>query len=302
MLVLVIVAVTILIILLFYFGSKKRSMVSHYLKPESPLSAAASMVAQDTPIRDMHPVLAYQYLHDNAINPANLGDPIRIPDIAGPSGPMYGNPSTIHPFSDGLFTTRKNERPYSERYPGPFPGRPMGVPVPAGALKISSEAFNGPYGSVPLGDSFPYNLKPYPNDYFRPYGPNAPLVSTIQSSGSNPQDYFGTGRMPAVGSSNAFAPFPEVNTAWEKAGVLTSLDSGREAVKSGANILNLYRRPIAPAQDLWEYSVQDKNNFIMKLEDVKYLDNGDIVNHVDGKEGMGPWKVKMYINNKWIWV
>lgn len=231
-------------------------------------------------IRDEHPVLAYQMLHDKAINPANIGDPIRIPDVAGPVG-MYGGVSS---FVDSLTVSRGS------------------VPVPMGALKQSSERYNKDMfrfsplarGTVPaaqrpptLGGSPPrvtpsgyipdINRPIQSGDYFRPYGPNIPVDD-----------------VPFFGSVNAYAPFPEITTPWEKAGILTSVGIKQE-------ILNLFRRPIAPLQDLWEYQVQDKNGFMIKLNE-KYLEDGDVVPHVIGKNGEGPWKVHVFVQNKYIWV
>ena len=74
-------------------------------------------------IRDMHPVLAYQYMHDKAINPANIGDPIRIPDVAGGgrNAGLYGD--TVN-FMDSLSVSRGS------------------IPVPMGALKMTNEQYN----------------------------------------------------------------------------------------------------------------------------------------------------------------
>jgi hypothetical protein len=232
-------------------------------------------------IRQMHPVLAYQYMHDKAINPANLGDPIRIPDVAGPQS-SYG---TIRNFIDSLSISRDS------------------VPVPQGTLKMTSEKYNkdqfrfnplahGTLATVksteafsvtPLGVGLPYQNHPSSGDFHRPYGPNSQQV----------------GDVPFFGSVNAYAPFPEIVNPWEKAGILTST-----VIRKGGEdeILNLYRRPIAPLQDLWEYQVQDKNGFVIKLENVKYLENGDLVQHVIGKQGLGPWKVHIFVTNKYVWV
>lgn len=239
---------------------------------------------RSVPIQDMHPVLAYQYMHDKAINPANLGDPIRIPDVAGPVG-MYGG---VNNFVDSLTISRGS------------------VPVPMGALKMTSEKYNkdmfrfnplangtiatalpvnpaalrsesfGPLGKpiIPPGE-LPYQQHPTSQDFLRPYGPNIPVSN-----------------VPFFGSVNAYAPFPEIVTPWEKAGILTSLGLKEE-------LLNLYRRPIAPLQDLWEYQVQDKNGFVIKLEN-RYLENGDIIRHIVGKPG--EWKTHIFVQNKYIWV
>lgn len=187
-------------------------------------------------MRDRHPVLAYQMAHDQGIVPATLGDPIRIPDVAGPRG-LYGDLSPVY---DSLII-RPQARPYSE--PGPYPGVPIGVPVPAGALKM------------PPGISL------------------------------------------SVGRVDASAPFQEVNTQWQKSGLLTSHHD-----HSKNEILDLYMRPIAPGQNLWEYQVRDKNGFFIKLDVTRFLEDGDEVRDVIGKHGMGPWKVHMFIQNRYVWV
>lgn len=281
-------------------------------------------------IRDMHPVLAYQYAHSKGINPANLGDPIRVHNIGGGAMGLYGEPSVFtdalilskgsvptglgprgreedsiagpgNRVEDGSGYARRREAYTGEE--GPYPGKPLNVPIPAGTMKVSNEGYNPdmfrfsplavgtigsavrggyhlPYsGALPQvtapGADFPPQTHPLASgDFFRPYGPNVPIAN-----------------VPFFGSVNSYAPFPEVNTPWEKAGILTSSE--------GNHILNLYRRPIAPLQDLWEYQVQDKNGFMIKLPE-KYLRNGDIIPHVTGKEGS--WKVHDYVQNKYIWV
>jgi len=213
-------------------------------------------------MKDRHPVLQYQFSHNKGITPATIGDPIRIPDVAGPEA-LYP-----HPAYDSL-VIRPQARPYGEDYPGPYPGVPLGLPVPAGALRATAD---GGYGYLSnLGGMFPYQNKPLiANDFSRPFTSSA-----------------------AVGSVDAYAPFPSVNTPWEKAGILTS---------SNNDILNLYRRPIAPGQDLWEYQVQDKDGFIIKLQQTRYLEDGDEVRHIIGKHGLGPWRVSMFVQNRYVWV
>ena len=232
-------------------------------------------------VRQMHPVLAYQFMHDKAINPANLGDPIRIADVAGAKEDLYGSPKN---FLDALTIDKGS------------------VPVPMGALKATNEQYNRDMfrftpgglteGTIarPKNEREPFSIQPVTppgaplpsqpgaipsTNFFRPYGPNVPVEP-----------------VPFFGSVNAYAPFPAIETKWEKAGLLTSVDGNR--------ILNLYRRPIAPLQDLWEYQVQDKNGFVIKLENVRYLEDGDSVPFIVGKAGLGPWKVHIFVENKYI--
>lgn len=99
----------------------------------------------------------------------------------------------------------------------------------------------------------------------------------------------------AVGSVDACAPFPSVTTQFEKVGILTSF-------RGKNTILNLFMRPIAPNQNLWEYQVQDKNGFIIKLDQTRYLEDGDEIKNIIGKHDMGPWRVHMFAQNKYVWV
>lgn len=229
-----------------------------------------------------HPVLAYQRAASYDTHPASYGDPIRPPPGGIASGPSYGS---------GF------EQAYGPGYEGPAVGLPLNVPVPQGSLKLSSEKYGYP---------FYYQQKPLaPYDYFKPYGPNQPgmqdeiVVSDTPFYKRGPFGFGGptatSGTVPFISSVNSFAPFPEVQTAWEKTGMMQTEDP------KDTTIMNLYRRPIAPLQDLFEYSAQDKNGFIIPLKGVNYLEDGDTVATVPGKEILGPWKVNVYVNNKWVW-
>lgn len=205
---------------------------------------------------------------------------------------------------------------------GPYPGKSLNIPVPQGSLKESSEEYGYPFYKLYRG------APPY--DYFRPYGPNQKLKDVVVTDRSiydrskqrmgfgfaaNPNipkgglpkytpetlpkgftpGYTGSAPIPFYSSVSAFAPFPEIYTPWEKVGVLTTVNPQDDS------ILELYRRPVAPLQDLFEYSVQDKNGFILQLRGTNYLRTGDIIPNVLGKESKGPWKVTQFIKNKWVW-
>lgn len=231
-----------------------------------------------------HPVLTYQRDNSSGIWPANWGDPIRIPDLAGPYGSMN--------YTKG--------KAYDKNYPGPIPGKPLNIPVPMGSLKETNENYNHQFfklfppsnasigtpqsnasvGAYPAPFNFPpqnKNISGFDGDYFKPYGPNMMLNN-----------------IPFVGSVNSYAPFPEVNTPWEKVGILTSI--------TGNEIMNLYRRPIAPLQNLFEYNAQDKNGFLILLKNRNYLENNDVVDYIPGKEKNDPWRVHIFNDNKYIWV
>jgi hypothetical protein len=153
---------------------------------------------------------------------------------------------------------------YTLTYSGQYPNRPMNVPVPANALKETSERYNAQFTRV---------SQPPPLALERPVAPR---------------------NISFVGSADSFSPAPEVRTQWEKVGLLTSVRHEKDA------IMNLFRRPIAPLQDLWEYNAQDKNGFVIKLKQTNFLEDGDVVQHVIGKEG--PWRVHIFSDNKWVWV
>lgn len=237
-----------------------------------------------------HPVLAYQRSASLDRHPASLGDPIRPTIATGPTHNLYhelgGHDKKLaypHLSTTGLMNS-------------PSAGGGV-VPVPRGSLKMTNEHYKFPfyYQSKPL--------KPY--DYFKPYGPNqpgmqndivyadTPFYARADTAYSPP--YTGTGSVPFIGSVSSYAPFAEVQTPWEKAGMLQTTD------EQDNTILNLYRRPIAPLQDLFEYTVQDKNGFIIPLK-TTFLEDGDIVRSVQGKESKGSWRANIYVNNKYVWV
>ena len=191
---------------------------------------------------------------------------------------------------------------------GPYPGMPMGVPVPRGTLKKTSEKYGYPFYKA----SRP--LKPY--DYFKPFGPNqnvnqdanyvdTPFYARQQSRvWDNPGTgleydrggiFGGGGDIPFISSVDAFAPGLEVDSAYEKRGILQTVD------EDDTTILNVYARPIAPLQDLFRYTVQDKDGFIVPLKQ-NYLENGDIVPEVIGKEALGKWRFRDFVKDKYIWV
>lgn len=159
-------------------------------------------------------------------------------------------------------------------------------PVPAGSLKQTNDEYNYP---------FMYQNRPNPSyDYFKPYGPNNPQMQgeiKVTTSTGGIGGGIGGGM---IGSSNAFAPFPEVQSRWEKIGILTTVNEQND------NVLNLYRRPIAPLQEIFEYSSQDKDGFITPLRYKRYLEDGDIIDSIIGKESKGRWKANIFVNDKWV--
>lgn len=289
--------------------------------------------------RERHPVLDYQRRQSyktGAFTPATPGDIFAPSDVAGPIDNFdprgygysrggekygsfgYGGASVNDPRGMGVPVPNGALKFYNEMYnrdqfrmPNPHfaPPSPPGIysmpssigPVlpPSTALSPSGFPISGypQYpGGVPGYPGVPYQNRPNmatvnpitgAADFYRPYGPNSPADAT-----------------PFFGSVNAYSPFPEITSPWEKAGILTSIRPKVQGERSGSNILNLYRRPIAPLQDLWEYQVQDKDGFVIKLDTPRggYLEDGDIVHHIIGKEELGPWRANIFVQNKYVWV
>ena len=277
-----------------------------------------------------NPLLKHQRHASGGNVPTVQGDPIRTPTYVGPSvrgyrmgaynqpwKPAYSGLTTTPDFASQLAQTEEAEEtkaarpqdPIIDGYTydigtrgpggpdslgpgsGPYPGMPLGVPVPRGSLKKTSEKYGYPFYKA----SRP--LKPY--DYFKPFGPNqnvnqdANYVDTpFYAQSAYPGSPY-PGDIPFISSVDAFAPFPEVQSSWEKTGMLTTKDPEK------GGILNLYRRNIAALQDLFKYSVQDKDGFIIPLRET-YLEDGDIVPEVIGKGG--PWVAHIFTKDKYIWV
>lgn len=96
-----------------------------------------------------------------------------------------------------------------------------------------------------------------------------------------------------ISSVNLDAPGMEVNTRWREVGLLISK-------LNETHLLHLYERPIAPLQELYQYRVSDKDGFMIPLDHVKLLEEGDVVNDIPGKPGA--WIVKLYQTSKYVWI
>ncbi len=262
-----------------------------------------------------HPTIEHQKRASSFTHPAHIGDAIRP-----------GNPIRIGPINkdyimhkvggDGrlklAYNTREGYGDGEKDYPsppmrgggppligaGPYPGKPLNVPVPRGSLKMTSEKYKFP---------FYYNSRPlHPYDYFRPYGPNQESMQNevnyvdtpfYSRSGYSLIDT-GSTDIPFIGSVSSYAPFPEVYTPWEKVGIVTSKEDSHRS-DGEKTIMQLYRRAIAPLQDLFKYSVQDKNGFIIPLN-VNFIEDGDLIDNIIGKGG--PWKANIFVGDKYVWV
>ena len=98
--------------------------------------------------------------------------------------------------------------------------------------------------------------------------------------------------IPFISSVNRGYPIPEIPTPYSKIGILTSEDDDSD------EILNLYGRPLGV--EFWNYRAEDKNGFVLPLNH-RYLEDGDTVNHVVGKDVKG-WKVHIYGIDKFIYM
>ncbi len=257
----------------------------------------------------VHPVLNYQRHLSNGIHPANIGDPIRVANISGPSG-LYGadNGGSAN-FEESLLFSKgsvpinagpkmRDETLLAGPGNGPYPGSYQNLPVPANSLKNGN--LNDHFGGMEGYRRTNLGVAAVMNNYVDPSGRQAMINQPLKVNNSS--EYVPYGPKGFVGSVDVNAPrgpevgsFDLIGSKWQKTGILTSSNPSKKA------ILNLFKRPIAPMQDLWEYQIQDKNGFMIKLNE-KYLENGDVVQHVTGKNGMGPWIVHDYEQNKYIWV
>ena len=159
--------------------------------------------------------------------------------------------------------------------------RPAPKPQEKGPDKI--------YDSEPIKSEYPRAPLPPPGLYTTPHyrGPmGVPVpVNSIKDPG-----LVGPG---FVSSVDLDAPLREVTTSWVKVGLLIS-------DHPEPKILNLWARPIAPAQDIYQYQVQDKDGFIIPLEKTGYLEEDDLVKHIPGKPGV--WKVDLFQTSKYVWM
>lgn len=168
------------------------------------------------------------------------------------------------------------------------------------------------YGGDNPVDKFPYRHQPPLNttdDYLHPGDGNFVKLDNPPSTVRN-DPLFGAGDAALMmvppgtqqtprwyGSVSAFAPLPEINTPWEKIGVVTPITNPENL------ILTLFRRLIAPMRDMFAYSVQDKDGNVIPLSNnVTYLVTGDELpaSAIVGYESKGPFKVKSFVDNKWV--
>lgn len=162
-----------------------------------------------------------------------------------------------------------------------------------------------PYGRIPPGRSFPDNQVEY-GDKVSWNGQNnagnviSSWVGGIPLTAPPPPASLPSLRGLHYGSVSAYAPFPEVNTPWEKIGILKPISQEENTHL----ILTLFRKPIAPLNDIFAYSIQDKDGNILPLPNrYSYIIDGDVIeaNAVPGYESAGPFTARVFVNNKWVY-
>jgi hypothetical protein len=190
--------------------------------------------------------------------------------------------SPLAPDPDPIF--EKSNRPslYSvDNYRGP-----MGVMVPYGTIRK---------------EYIPWTMQSMTE---APFGIPRRALSTMPRPGSLPSSldpYVPEGRFPLGYSgfvTSVGVPVgTEVATRWSKVGLLVSLN---ETDGKDPKIMNLFGRPIAPLQDLFQYRAEDKNGFTIPLTYQKReLSDGDVISEIPGKPGR--WKVSLD-TNRYVWM
>lgn len=83
---------------------------------------------------------------------------------------------------------------------------------------------------------------------------------------------------------------------FHKVGLLTQKVSSHDKKNV---ILNLYKRTISDYAEIYEYSIEDRDGFIIPLKskvhgDFNRLENGDVIDGVLGYENNGPFNVNIF--------
>lgn len=198
---------------------------------------------------------------------------------------------------------------YDPAFPGPDLINPIGVPVPAGAFKETNPRYNRAwmYGAMP-GPFVSSVNKLVPTPWTAGVVDSLNLGNSAFISATNGVDTWGQMAGPApFADVYSGVPGPLVGggipnpmgrpvspAGWEKVGIVQT--------KNGNGvIMNLYQRPIAPIQDLFEYQVEDRDGFVIPLKEKTFLSDGDTIHSIRGKENEGEWRVDIFENEKYIW-
>lgn len=87
----------------------------------------------------------------------------------------------------------------------------------------------------------------------------------------------------------------EVDTAWENVGIATA--------KKGDTILQLWRRPIDPRREWYEYRVIDRDGIVIPLSiNITFLENGDNIGRITGYESRGDFIANIFDEFKYVYV
>lgn len=147
-------------------------------------------------------------------------------------------------------------------------------------------------------DDYNYN-KNYYNDgryvkdpYFRPAVPKGALTYTSDKYRRIRKPLF-MSSLDAELADNL--GYPAVNTQWDSVGLLTSTNVNDDT------ILTLHKRAIDPYREFYQYRAINKDGIVIPLTET-YLENGDKIAKIDGLESVGEFEVKLYDQNKYVYV
>ena len=91
--------------------------------------------------------------------------------------------------------------------------------------------------------------------------------------------------------------YHSVDTPWDNVGMVSTVD------KDDNTIMSLDKRAIDPYREWYEYRVLDKTGIVIPLgTGVTYLEDGDIIKKIPGKEGKGSFKIHLFDQNKYVYV
>ena len=153
--------------------------------------------------------------------------------------------------------------------------------VPSGTLKHTRE------------DENRYNKNVF-SDYFHNYNYELDRFNQKVPYGYNYNSSIDYDIKPAISSVNEFVPLPRLVTNFDEIGYLVSSDPDEK------KLLKLFRRPISPQQDMYEYKIRDsKNKLDILLKNTGYLKDGDNIGIIDG-QGPSTWRAVINTNNKFV--
>jgi hypothetical protein len=160
------------------------------------------------------------------------------------------------------------------------PGMRMGVMVPDGMIR---DSYPFPLGATP----FPI---PPESGIVNTYAPNLPPASFRR-----PFPFVNSLDLGLVGPHPGLDGLPVVGLG-AKVGILSLVGTRPPGAKN--EILNLFARPIAPVDDQYEFRVQDRDGFVINL-DQRYLEDKQVITGITGKPG--EWLVTLDSPYTFVW-